>query len=361
MSRSVAELFCEWVKIDSESGNEARFIQVLKGFLEGELGAACQLDSYGNLIARLPAKNSDAADAVALAAHADTVKPGVGIEPVIEDGVIRSKGATILGADDKAGIAEIVEAVRTADRHPPVEILITREEEIGLYGAKNLDLSKVNAKRAFIIDADEQTDVVIGGPTHVSFNITVIGKASHAGMEPEKGISAIRVAAKAIASMPEGRIDHETTANVGTIEGGLIRNGVPARVELKAECRSLNDEKAMKQAKAMRDAFTDAAAEAGAQLEIEEEVEYRASTMDPESEIVKLAADAIRSTGVEPDIKVLTGGTDALVLTNRGLESVVIGFGGYNAHAIEEYLPAANLEKGAAILRHLLHRLADAS
>jgi len=361
MNKSVAELFCEWVRIDSESGNEARFIGVLKEFLEAELGAVCELDGYGNLIAKLPAKNCTATDTVALAAHGDTVKPGVGIEPVIEDGVIRSKGATILGADDKAGIAEIVEAVRTADRHPPVEILITREEEIGLDGAKNLDLSKVEAKRAFIVDADEQSEVVIGGPTHISFDITIIGKASHAGMEPEKGISAIRVAAKAIAAMPEGRIDHETTANVGTIQGGLIRNGVPDHVELKAECRSLNDEKAMKQAKAMRDAFTDAAASAGAQIEIKEEVEYRASTLDPECEIVKLAADAVRSAGIEPDIKVLTGGTDALVLANRGLESVVLGFGGYNAHAIEEYLPVANLDKGAEILRNLLHHLAERS
>ncbi len=361
MNKSVAELFCEWVQIGSESGNEQEFIGVLRGFLERELGAACQLDGYGNLIAKLPARNSDATDTVAFAAHADTVKPGAGIEPVIEDGVIRSAGATILGADDKAGIAEIVEAIRTAEKHPPVEILITREEEIGLCGAKNLDLSLVNAKRAFIIDADDQSEVVIGGPTHISFDITVIGKASHAGMEPEKGISAIRVAAMAIAAMPEGRIDHETTANVGTIQGGLIRNGVPDRVELKAECRSLNDEKAMKQAKAMRDAFTNAAAEAGAQVEIKEEIEYRASTMDPESEIVKLAADAVRSAGIEPAIKVLTGGTDALVLANRGLEAVVIGFGGYNAHAIEEYLPVANLDKGAEILRHLLHRLADGS
>ncbi|MBN1857833.1 M20/M25/M40 family metallo-hydrolase [Candidatus Bipolaricaulota bacterium] len=361
MNKSVAELFCEWVRIDSESGNEAEFIGVLKEFLEQDLGATCMLDGYGNLIAKLPAKNSDATDTVALAAHADTVKPGTGIEPVIENGVIRSAGATILGADDKAGIAEIVEAVRTADRHPPVEILITREEEIGLCGAKNLDLSLVNAKRAFIIDADDQSEVVIGGPTHVSFDITVIGRASHAGMEPEKGISAIRVAAMAIASMPEGRIDHETTANIGTIQGGLIRNGVPDRVELKAECRSLNDEKALKQAKKMRDAFTEAAAKAGAQVEIKEEIEYRASTLDPESEIVKLAAAAVRDAGLEPDIKVLTGGTDALVLANRGLEAVVIGFGGYNAHAIEEYLPVASLDKGAEILRHLLHRLADGS
>lgn len=361
MNKSVAELFCEWVRIDSESGNEARFVRILKEFLEAELGAACQLDSYGNLIAKLPAKNSGATDVVALAAHADTVKPGVGIDPVIEDGVIRSKGDTILGADDKAGIAEIVEAIRTADRHPPVEILITREEEIGLCGAKSLDLSMVDAKRAFIIDADEQSEVVIGGPTHVSFDITVIGKASHAGMEPEKGVSAIRVAAVAIASMPEGRIDHETTANVGTIQGGLIRNGVPDRVELKAECRSLSDEKAMRQAKAMRDAFTAAAAQAGARVEIEEQIEYRASTLDPESEIVKLAADAVRSAGIEPEVKLLTGGTDALVLANRGVEAVVLGFGGYNAHAIEEYLPAANLDKGAEILRNLLHRLADGS
>ena len=153
--------FCEMVRIDSESGNEKRFISYLREVFEGELEASCELDSYGNLICKVPAKGSSA-DPLLLAAHADTVKPGQGIEPVIEGDVIRSAGNTILGADDKAGIVEILEAVRTATKHPPLEIVITREEEIGLVGAKNLDYTKITAKRGLLLDSDVLDVVVIG-------------------------------------------------------------------------------------------------------------------------------------------------------------------------------------------------------
>ena len=193
----IVELFCSLVRIDSESGDEGRFIADLAGLLEEELEAETETDSYGNLIGRVEAKGSSA-EPVLLAAHADTVKPGKGIRPVIEDGVIRSEGETILGADDKAGIAEIIAAIKEAKRHPPVEIVITRGEEVGLLGARNLDLGRISSKRAFIIDGERLDQVIIGGPTHISFDATITGRAAHAGMEPEKGISAIRVAAKAI-------------------------------------------------------------------------------------------------------------------------------------------------------------------
>jgi len=354
---SIVDLFQNMVQVDSESGNEAKFVQHLKGILERELGAECTLDAHGNLIATLPAKNSSVTEPVMLAAHADTVKPGVGIVPVIENGVIRSEGDTILGADDKAGLAAIIEAVRKADCHPPVEIVSTLGEETGLNGAKALDLNLVRSRRAFIVDGDRLDQVIIGGPTHISLDITVIGKAAHAGMEPEKGISAIRVAAAAISAMPEGRIDEETTANLGIIEGGMIRNGVPERVFIKGECRSLNHDKALAQAAAMREAFERAARGAGAQVEIEIEVEYKARQTDESSEIVQTAMAAVRSVGIEPKAMVITGGTDALVLANRGVDAVVLGFGGVDAHATTEHIAIAELEKSAAILKNLIESL----
>jgi tripeptide aminopeptidase len=158
--------------------------------------------------------------------------------------------------------------------------------------------------------------------------------------------------------MPEGRIDHETTANVGIIEGGLIRNGVPETVKIKAECRSLTHEKALVQARAMREAFEQAAAEAGARVEIDEEIEYEARSIDPSCAVVQAAMAAVRAAGLSPVAKAVTGGTDALILANRGLEAVVLGLGGEKAHTTEECVAVSSLEKGAEILRNLLETLA---
>jgi tripeptide aminopeptidase len=355
--RSLVDRFCEMVRVDSESGNESRFVRYAADLLARELRAESELDDYGNLIAHVAGKDS-AADPIALCAHADTVKPGVGIEPVVEDGVVRSAGETILGADDKAGLAEIIEAIRTAKRHPPVDVVLTLGEEVGLLGARNLDLAKLRAKKAFVVDGELLGDVVIGGPTHILLDVTVVGRAAHAGMEPEKGISAIRVASSAIARMPEGRIDAETTANVGIIEGGLVRNGVPARCVAKAECRSLDHDKAVAQARKMREAFESAAAEAGARVEIEETTAYRAQAIDETAPVVVSALAAVRSVGFDPVAKTITGGTDALVLCNRGIEAVVLGTGVRDAHATTEHVTVADLETAASILRSLLESLA---
>ena len=154
--------------------------------------------------------------------------------------------------------------------------------------------------------------------------------------------------------MPEGRIDEETTANLGIIDGGMIRNGVPEKVTIKGECRSLNHDKALAQADAMRQAFESAAQEAGAQADVNIHVAYEASQMDPSVDVVQKALAAVRAAGIDPVAKVITGGTDALVLANRGMEAVVLGFGGGNAHSTDEYIPVADLEKCAEILRHLI-------
>ncbi len=341
------------VRIDSESGNEARFIDETKTQLEAELHATCVIDQHGNLIAKVEAKDATDATPIFLAAHADTVKPGIGIEPIVAEGVIRSKGETILGADDKAGLAAIVEAVLTAERHPAVEIVVTRGEEVGLVGAKHLDLSLLDAKQGVIVDSESLSEIVIGGPTHASLDIEIIGKAAHAA-EPEEGISAIRVAAKAIARFEEGRLDPETVANVGTIHGGMIRNGTPERVMIQAECRSLNDDKCVRQAEAMKAAFEAAAAEVGATADVDLRIEYRASMTPEDSDIICLTKKAIAAAGLEPTTRVMLGGTDALVLSGRGLETAVIGFGGQAAHSTDERIRVDDLEKAAEILRHLL-------
>jgi tripeptide aminopeptidase len=351
-------MFCDFVRIDSESGNEAPFIDYLKDLFHSQLQAQCVLDDYGNLIARVPAKDSSGAEPLLLAAHADTVKPGIGIQPVVENGVIHSAGETILGADDKAGVAEIFEAVKTAAKHPPLDIVITRGEEVGLLGAKNLDISLVRAKMGFVVDGEEANTIVIGGPTHISLDIKIIGKSAHAGMEPEKGISAIKVASVAISQMPLGRIDKETTANVGTIHGGMIRNGIPEVVTIQAECRSLDDDKALRQAETMRKAFQEAATDAGAKVEILTEIEYSACRTPEDAPVVELAKSAIMAVGLSPKLEVITGGTDALVLSGKGIDAVVLGYGGTAAHTTQEQITVQALEASARVIRQILEQAA---
>jgi tripeptide aminopeptidase len=348
----VAKLFMELVRIDSESGEEERFIKYLKGLFERELGAECELDSYGNLIAKIPGRGSEAKPLL-LAAHADTVKPGKGIEPLVEDGIIRSKGETVLGADDKAGIAEIIAAVKSAERHPPLEIVITRSEEIGLLGAKSLDYSIIEARRGFVLDSDKLEVAIIGGPSHFSIDVEITGKAAHAGMEPEKGISAIRTAALAIAKMPEGRIDGETTANVGIIRGGEIRNGIPEKAYIQAECRSLDHEKAVRQAELMKRAFEEVAKEMGAQVNIKLDLEYKASQISEDAPTVELAKRAIAAIGLQPEAKVITGGTDASVFNAHGIETVVLGVGVKGEHSKEEQIAVADMERAVELLHQI--------
>jgi len=341
------------VQIDSESGQEATFIDAMKRLLEIDLSAVCRLDAHGNLIAKVAAKGAEQAAPIFLAAHADTVKPGIGIEPILEDGVIRSRGETILGADDKAGLAAIVEAVATAKRRPRVEIVLTREEEVGLIGAKKLDLSLLDARRGFVIDSEALDEVILGGPTHASLDVEIIGKAAHAA-DPEQGISAIRIAADAITRFREGKLDDETVANVGTIQGGMIRNGVPERVRIEAECRSFDDDKCVRQATSMREAFEKAASDAGGRAQVEVRIEYRASKTAEDASVVRLAKEAIAAAGFEPRTRAILGGTDALILSGRGLETAVLGAGGQAAHSTDERLRIADLEKATEILRRVL-------
>jgi len=360
MNERLVDTFCDLVRIDSESGNEGLVIEHVRLLLEKVLDAECHLDAHGNLVARIPAKGTEDGKPIFLGAHADTVKPGIGIEPVIEDGVIRSKGDTILGADDKAGLASIIEAVRTADQRPVVEIVVTRGEEIGLVGAKHLDMSLLTATRGFIVDSDDPATIILGGPTHASMDIEIAGRAAHAAM-PENGISAIRVAAHAITQFEEGKLDEETVANVGTIEGGMIRNGVPETVKIKAECRSLNDAKCRAQAEKMQLAFEEAAAAVGATAHVDLRYEYAASKVDEDSPLVGLGKAAIAKSNLDPKTQVILGGTDALVLSGRGVDAVVLGYGGKGAHSTDEHIAIADMEKVTEILRNIVELAAAGS
>ncbi len=353
MSERMIEQFMEMVRIDSESGEEQAMIAYLADEFK-KLNADTIIDGYGNLIAKLPAKGCNIEEPVLLSCHADTVQPGKGIKPQLKDGVIRSDGTTILGADDKAGIAELLEALRIAEIHPPLEIAISRQEEVGLLGVKNMDYKLLSAKKGFLLDNDTLETIVIGGPSYFAIDVEIKGRAAHAGMEPEKGINAIYAAAKAISALRLGRLDEETTANVGVIKGGIIRNGVPDSASFLAECRSLTHDKAQKLADDMVATISKEVESVGATAEIKVDNLCKAVDIPPDSETVKIAKQALEKAGIKAETTFITGFTDASIYNNKGIEVAVVGIGAKLEHSTKEHIYVEDMEKALTMIVEIL-------
>jgi tripeptide aminopeptidase len=356
-SKQLIDTFCRLVQIDSESGEEKKVILYLKDLFEKEFQAKCIIDGYGNLIAAISPKNTSRTEPVLFGMHADTVKPGKGIEPVLDNGIIRSKGQTILGADDKAGIAEFVEGLRTAECYPPMEVVISREEEVGHLGTKNLDISMLKSRMGFVLDSKDLDTIIIGGPSNMFIDIKITGKAAHAGMNPEKGISAIRAASNAIAIMKEGWIDKETTVNVGTIKGGNVRNSVPEKAELQAQCRSLNHDKCVHQSDLVKQVFETAALTMGARAEVKLNLAYKAMKVPEDAEVVMVAQKAIDAMGLKPKLRVIGGGSDASEYNAKGIQSVVLGTGGHLGHTLEEHIYVEELQQAVLLIKQIFRIL----
>ena len=328
--------FCDLVKIPSESPNDQDFVAYMAKLLKKE-GADIIHDAFGNLLARFEAKNSNSKEPIMFCCHADTVKPGIGIQPIIENGIIRSKGDTILGADDKAGIAEVLEMLRSAKKHPPIEFLVVRCEEISPGGAENLDHKLLRSKMGYVIDMDTPDEIIIGGPTYFVLHVKYKGKSAHAGVCPEKGISAIHAASVAISRLKLGRIDEDSTANVGIIKGGKNMNSIPEDVEVFAECRSLDDKKAHKLADEMTKIFKQTAEEFGAQVSIERTTALEAYKIPEDSLVVQIAVKAMEKNNITPAVKSIAGGTDATHLNHYGIQTAVLGIGARLMHSTEEH------------------------
>lgn len=263
--KRLLEEFLELVQIDSETKHEAEISKVLKQKFT-DLGLSVKEDDTkevtghgaGNLICTL--KGTKDADTIYFTSHMDTVVPGKGVKPIVEDGYVKSDGTTILGADDKTGLAAMFEAIKVLKEqnieHGTIEFIITAGEESGLVGAKAMDRSDITAKYGFALDSDGKVgNIIVAAPTQAKVRATIFGKTAHAGVEPEKGISAITIASKAISKMPLGRIDKETTANIGRFEGGTQTNIVCDQVDILAEARSLVPEKMEAQVQKMKEAF----------------------------------------------------------------------------------------------------------
>lgn len=356
--------FLELVQIDSPSKEEAAVAQLLDEKLRA-LGFDVVNDrtgpSTGNLIARLAGSGPSAAS-IALNAHTDTVEPGRGVKPVIRDEVIWSSGDTILGADCKASIAAILEGVRTSlelgSPRPDLELLLTWGEEGAHTGAKLLEVSNLRSAVCFTLDAAAPIGTVITrAPAYDAIKAIFRGRAAHAGVEPEAGINALLAASRAIARMPLGRIDSETTANIGLIRGGTGRNTVPEVVELHGEARSHNADKLAAQVDAMSTAMREEAERAGAELELVITRQYQAFALEETSPAVVVADRAIRGLGLQPKLGSTGGGSDANEFNLKGLPTAVLGTGMAAPHTLQEHISVADL----VLLSQLVTQLMAAS
>ena len=353
--RILAEFF-ELVQITCNSRQEREIGDLMKKRLQdlgGEViedGAGAIIGgNCGNIIANFKGTLADI-PTIMLAAHLDCVVPCVGVKPILKDGIITSDGTTILGSDDKAGVVPILEALRVLKEndipHGNLQIVFSVCEEGGLNGSKNIDNSLLKADFGYELDSSGRPGkIIVTAPGQNKINVKVHGKTAHAGLEPEKGINAIKAAGKILANVPQGRIDDETTCNIGIISGGFATNIVPDLVEIKCEARSRNQDKLDKLTNEMREAFEQGAKENDVKVDVEISKAYNSYVIDAQSEVVVVAKEAAERIGLAVDIAGTGGGSDANHYNNYGIVCTALGVGMQNVHTCEEFIYEEDLYK----------------
>jgi tripeptide aminopeptidase len=361
--------FLELVCIPSPSKREGAIARRLESILKG-MGATVEVDEAGervggetgNLLARFTG-NKDNVAPILLSAHMDTVGPAERIRPVVEGDIIRTDGTSVLGGDDKAGIVAILEAIRVLRErnipHGDIEVALTICEEFGLLGAKHFDTTRLQARHGLVLDVDGVCELVTRAPAANRLTVTVEGLAAHAGICPEQGLSAIRIASEAVAGMRLGRLDRETTANLGLIQGGLATNIVPQRVVICGETRSLDPAKLEAQTQHMVSRFEKAAARHSvrvgrrrhrARVEVDVERQYDRLWIPDRAAIVHLVASAAKAMGRTCRTRATGGGSDANIFTARGLEVANLACGMREIHTVNEWVDVEDLVLTAQIV-----------
>ncbi len=300
----------------------------------------------GNLIAHIKG-NFEKGSPFFFSAHVDTIMSSA-CTPVIKDGVIYSDGNVVLGADDRAGVAAMLEAVETAIEnglsYPDIDLLFLVCEEIGLLGSKYLDFSKVNGKYGFVIDSSADVGKVIyKAPTHYSCEITIKGKAAHAAIAPELGVHTIKIAADAISKTEVGRVTGDTTVSIGTIQGGIKTNVIPEQTDIKGEIRSLNVDEIPVFRKKLENTFKKSAEEYGGKCSFEWKKEYIGFSLEEDSEIIKWITKSMENAGIKPELIPFIGGSDANNYNEKGIPAINLGLGYKKNHSSEEYLKVDDL------------------
>ena len=350
----IVQEFMELVEIPSSSRAERQIADALKKKLT-EIGLQVEEDDVGekiggnagNLIARLPGTIAGA-PCIMLSAHMDSVEPCAGIRPKRQNGVITSAGDTILGSDCKSGIVPILEALRLiqAEKEPHGEILVvfTVAEEGGLNGAKNIDPEKIRADFGYALDGSGVPGVITTmAPGQNHLQLVVHGKTAHAGLEPEAGLNAIVLAGKALSEMPQGRIDFETTCNVGLIKGGVATNIVPDRAEITVEARSRNQDKLSRLTEEIETIFTAVVQKNGGKAESKVTKKYDPYVLAEESLVIRSAVQAAQAAGLSPVLEGSGGGSDANFFNRYGVPNAVLGTGMSKVHTKEEFIREEHL------------------
>ena len=340
--------FIELVKIDSLSLKEREMADVLKAKLK-TMGHDVYEDdtadkiggNAGNIVCRI--KGEKDVPAILLMAHMDTVVPGLSKKPVIDGNVIKTDGTTVLGSDDLAGVEAILETLRVLKekniQHGDIEVVFSVAEECGLLGVKNLDFGNLSSKYGFVLDhGGDIGGVAISAPSQNAISIRVEGKAAHAGVEPEKGISAIQIASHAISIMKLGRIDEETTANIGVIEGGKATNIICEEIKITAEARSRNEKKLEKQTQHMKECFEVSSRKFGGKIEFKSNLEYPAFNIDENEEIVNILKNAAQKAGLNLKLSSTGGGSDTNIVNSKGIRAVILGIGMQKVHTVKEQI-----------------------
>ena len=356
------QTFMDIVRIDSVSGEEDEIAADLTRRLE-DLGLTVKVDDYGNLIANPPHFDPESAELpLLLSVHMDTVDPGRNIQPWLDGDVIRSDGTTIVGGDAKAGVAAVLEAIESLGEdetaHMPYQVALTREEETGLHGARHLDYSAIYAKEAVVFDGEGPVSTVtVAAPTYVGFTFEVTGRAAHAGVEPEKGISAIRVAAELITKLPQGRLSADTTFNIGLIEGGSVRNTVPENTRVVGEFRSQNLEDIDNIGLEIEEALSSVRLNhPEAVLESHLHTEFEHYEFGETDATYRRVAEALAEIGLSPSTKASGGGTDGNIFRQRGITSVVVGMADNGMHTVREHVKVPELVDAARFCEVVLAR-----
>ncbi len=358
------------VRIDSVSRHEGDIARELKKILES-MGAETVVDdagkktgsNTGNLIAKFPGTKK--APPLLLNAHMDTVEPGRGVVPVLKDGIFTSDGTTILGADDKSAIAVLIEVMTVLKEnnipYGPIEMVLTICEEIGLMGAKHMDMSLITAKYGYALDSTDTEGIITRAPSANKLEFKVHGRDAHAGAAPEKGINAIHLASKAIAGLELGRIDKETTCNIGIINGGIATNIIPNLVIVKGEVRSHDDEKLKKVTSDIISSFENAVKNYGnnspdglPRVDVIVEDDFSRTDIPENHPVVTLAQKAAANLGRKMITKTTGGGADANIFYKKGIITGVIGTGMRDMHTVRESVSVDDMVKTGDLLLEII-------
>ena len=357
--------FVELVTIPCSTKKEREIADVLKAKLTA-LGCAVTEDAVGEKIGGdtgnvygYLAGNCPGAPVVMLSAHMDCVEPCTGIKPQRKDGLVTSDGTTILGSDDKAGVVAILEALRLLREekveHGDVQVVFTVSEEGGLSGSKNMDAAKLKADIGYALDGSGNPGgIVVMAPGQCKLHVTVQGRTAHAGLAPEEGLNAIVLASRALAVVPDGRIDEETTANIGMIHGGMATNIVPDKVDITCEARSRNLDKLAKLTDAIKGAFERVVTENGGTAAVRVEKAYEPFVLAADSLVVAVAQEAATAAGLTPKLSPTGGGSDANFFNSYGVPCAVLAVGMSKVHTKDEYIKEEHLYQNPLLVLELL-------